>query len=134
MTRKTERLLMKTVGFWQICHGLFTIVYYSIINRNALTTQMYHQFGTANDIKALLIFINIFGTVMMGIGLFNLVAEKNYMKDNSINKIGIWLLVNAVFSYLIMDMISLVLGMSATVIYFAKNKSIRVSSLEKKSG
>lgn len=134
MTRKTERLLMKAVGFWQICHGLFTSVYYSIINRNALTTQMYYQFGTANDIKALLIFINIFGTVMMGIGLFNLVAEKNYMKDNSINKIGIWLLVNAVFSYLIMDMISLVLGMSATVIYFAKNKSIRVSSLEKKSG
>lgn len=133
MSRKIERNMLKIIGFWQIGHGVFTILYYSIINRTSLTTQFYNTFSTSHNITNIFIFINIFGTLMMGIGLFNLVVAKNYLKDNTINKISIWLLVNGIFSYLIMDFISLVLGMSTAIIYLAKNKSIKLLLNEKAS-
>lgn len=128
MSRNIERKLVYVVGSWQLVHGLFTILYYSIFQRNTVSTAIYYQFDGMLSAGTIFAVINTFGTLVMGIGLFNLVAARNYMKDNTISKkIGAWLILIGLFSYFIMDMPSLVLAMSAGILYLAKNKSIKVN-------
>lgn len=75
------------------------------------------------------LFVCGFGTLLIGLGLFNLIASQKYVKDDQvITSIGVVLLIQAFFSYMIFDVISLILGMSAAVILLAKNKSIRLNS------
>lgn len=128
MSRNIERKLVYVVGSWQLVHGLFTILYYSIFQRNTVSTAIYYQFDGMLSAGTIFAVINTFGTLVMGVGLFNLVVAKNYMKDNTISKkIGAWLILIGLFSYFIMDMPSLVLAMSAGILYLAKNKSIKVN-------
>ena len=133
MSRKKERTLIKIMGIWQIIDGLITIMFYGIYqeffaqnNSSSFSTQ-YHGmnalFGNA------FLFVCGFGTLLIGLGLFNLIASQKYVKDDQvITSIGVVLLIQAFFSYMIFDVISLILGMSAAVILLAKNKSIRLNS------
>ncbi|MBX8937679.1 MULTISPECIES: hypothetical protein [Enterococcus] len=133
MSRKKERTLIKIMGIWQIIDGLITIMFYGIYqeffaqnNSSSFSTQ-YHGmnalFGNA------FLFVCGFGTLLIGLGLFNLIASQKYIKDDQvITSIGVVLLIQAFFSYMIFDVISLILGMSAAVILLAKNKSIRLNS------
>lgn len=133
MSRKKERTLIKIMGIWQIIDGLITIMFYGIYqeffaqnNMSSFSTQ-YHGmnalFGNA------FLFVCGFGTLLIGLGLFNLIASQKYIKeDQVITSIGVVLLIQAFFSYMIFDVISLILGMSAAVILLAKNKSIRLNS------
>lgn len=133
MSRKKERTLIKIMGIWQIIDGLITIMFYGIYqeffaqnNSSSFSTQ-YHGmnalFGNA------FLFVCGFGTLLIGLGLFNLIASQKYVKDDqAITSIGVVLLIQAFFSYMIFDVISLILGMSAAVILLAKNKSIRLNS------
>lgn len=130
ISRKNERTLFRIVGIWQVIQGVFTILYYSIMNRMSTVSSLHHLLNSDYDTVLIMAIINIFGSLMIGLGIFNLVVSKNYMKDSSLTKTGYWILLNSIFSYLIFDIISLVFGMSALVIYFAKNKSIRQYSGE----
>lgn len=133
MSRKKERTLIKIMGIWQIIDGLITIMFYGIYqeffaqnNMSSFSTQ-YHGmnalFGNA------FLFVCGFGILLIGLGLFNLIASQKYIKDDQvITSIGVVLLIQAFFSYMIFDVISLILGMSAAVILLAKNKSIRLNS------
>lgn len=128
MSRKVERNLVAVMACWQMFHGLFTILYYSVFQRHAISTEVFHQFNGLISQGSIFVMINIFGTLMMGLGLFNLVMSKNYMKDGTVNKSGMWLIGMGLYSYFIMDVISLVLSMGAGVWYLAKNKSINLNS------
>jgi len=73
------------------------------------------------------IFICSFGILLIGLGMTNLMLGRRYIKDNQVHlKIGLFMLGQGLFSYFIMDIISLVLGMCAGVLILAKNKSIRL--------
>lgn len=125
ISRKNERTLFTIVGIWQLVQGAFTIIYYSIVNRLDTTTSLFNFLSNSHDTALLMTIINIFGSLLIGLGIINIVVVKNYMKDSSLTKTGYWIMANSVFSYLVFDIISLVFGMSACVIYFAKNKSIK---------
>lgn len=125
MSRKTERRLIKITGIWQIIHGIFTILYFSIFKNDETLISLSTVLDNQHDLQVVNRFIYLFGMVIVGMGIFNLVAERNYMKDNTISKISIWLIINGIVSYFAFDFISLALGMSAAVIYLAKNKAIR---------
>jgi len=125
ISRKSERILFKIVGVWQILQGVFTLIYYSILNKASTTTTLYAFLNNEHDAVLVMTIINIFGSLLIGLGIVNLVVVKNYMKDTSLTKTGYWILINSFFSYFIFDIISLVFGMSALVIYFAKNKTIK---------
>jgi hypothetical protein len=128
MSRKIERRLVVVMASWQMLHGLFTILYYSVFQRQAVSSTIAHQFNGTVPQASIFIVINIFGTLMIGLGMFNLVAAKNYMKDNTVNKIGYWLVGVGLFSYFVMDIVSLILAMGAGVWYLAKNKSIHLNN------
>jgi len=125
ISRKSERILFKIVGVWQILQGVFTLIYYSILNKASTATTLYAFLNNEHDAVLVMTIINIFGSLLIGLGIVNLVVVKNYMKDTSLTKTGYWILINSFFSYFIFDIISLVFGMSALVIYFAKNKTIK---------
>lgn len=131
MSRKLERKLIYITGIWQILDGLITILFYGMYQRNQFSSLAGLSFEQAKGIESIFgsifMFISIFGTLLMGLGMINLVTARNYMKDHvSSAKVGIWLLVVGIFSYFIMDIVSLVLTMTAAVLYLAKNKSIRM--------
>lgn len=132
MSRKKERLLIRIMGIWQIVGGLLTIIFYGFYQQQlasgtpegnlAQLTAITAQFGNV------FVFICTFGTLLIGLGIANLVVSKRYVKDNEVNiKIGVFLVIQALFSYLILDIVSLVLGMSAGVILLAKNKGIKIN-------
>jgi hypothetical protein len=130
MSRKTERILVRLLGCWQVIDGVITILLYSMYKRNQLSgvTNLSNEHAKAIDAAFgnIFIFIGMFGTLLIGCGLFNLVVAKRYIKDNQMNqKVGIWLIALSIFSYFSMDLLSVVLGMSAAVILLSKNKGIR---------
>lgn len=125
ISRRNERILFRIVGVWQLLQGLFTLLYYSIFNRAGTSSTVYAFLNSQHDTVLVMTIINIFGSLLIGLGIINLVVVRNYMKDTSLTRTGYWIMINSIFSYIIFDMISLVFGMSALVIYFAKNKSIR---------
>lgn len=133
MSRKKERTMIRIMGIWQIIDGLITILFYGIYqeffaqDHSSNFSTQYHGIDALFG-KAFL-FICAFGTLMIGLGLFNLIISRKYIKDDRvITSFGVVLLIQALFSYVILDVVSLVLGMSAAVILLAKNKSIRLNS------
>ncbi|WP_265457894.1 hypothetical protein [Enterococcus sp. HY326] len=124
MNRKIERRLVKITGIWQIIDGLITILVYGIYQQQVLTGGL----STIEHVGNMFFFICMFGTLLIGLGLFNLILSKRYMKDQETSKkIGCYLLVLGIFSYFIMDFVTMVLAMAAGVIFLARNKSIRIS-------
>lgn len=131
MSRKTERKLIKMMGIWQIIDGVITILYYGIYQQSIGAQHLDDVFAEVRMIGSvygnMLVFISMFGTLLILLGLLNLMLALRYVKDGQVHvKIGIFLMVEAFFSYFILDIISLILGMSAGVILLAKNKSISV--------
>lgn len=132
ISRKFERTLVYLLGTWQIIDGLITILFYGIPhqhelvdNSNILMGEIYTLEIYFGDIYN---FIIIFGLLLIGLGLINLILAKNYILNTNTNfKIGVWLIFIGIFSYFIMDIISVLLSISAGIIFLAKNKSLKAS-------
>ena len=131
MNRKLERNLVRIVGAWQIIDGLFTILLYGTLKK-VEGAKLVEDSGFAymkameSYVGSIYIFIGMFGALLIGLGLINLVCAKKYMIDDQAHvKVAVWLFVCGALSYTIMDIISLVLCMAAGILVLAKNKTIR---------
>lgn len=131
MTRKFERKIVNILGWWQIIDGLITIIFFSSSQKVSFmgsfdpSTGYGKALGSLSD--TIYIFIVIFGSLLIGLGLFNLVLAKKYMKDEHVEKkIGIYLLSQTIFSYFILDIPGVLLSALAGITFLAKNKSIRL--------
>ncbi|MHC5269840.1 hypothetical protein ACYSNO_11800 [Enterococcus sp. LJL98] len=127
MKRGIERKLILALGIWQIIDGLVTIFYYGLYKfgfqlqgsakENVLTDTMQSSLFTLTT---------TFGILLITLGIANFVVSQRYLKDNRVNKkTGYFLIIQALFSYVIFDLISVVISMSAAVILLSKNKSIK---------
>ncbi|MCE4047565.1 MULTISPECIES: hypothetical protein [Bacillaceae] len=131
MNRRLERNLVRIAGIWQIIDGLFTILVYGTLKKvegaNLIeNTSFAYMKALESVVGSIYIFIAIFGSILIGVGMFNLVCAKKYIKDDQVHvKVAVWFLVCGAMSYIIMDIISVVLYMSAGMILLAKNKSIK---------
>lgn len=131
MNRRLERNLVRIAGIWQIIDGLFTILVYGTLKKvegaNLIeNTSFAYMKALESVVGSIYIFIAIFGSILIGVGMFNLVRAKKYIKDDQVHvKVAVWFLVCGAMSYIIMDIISVVLYMSAGMILLAKNKSIK---------
>lgn len=124
-----ERKLVVITGIWQIIHGLISVIYFGVIKRADILAEVYAKYGEQISLGNVTSMIYLFGLIMVILGIINLVVSNNYMGDNTINKAGYWLIFVAIVSLFSSDFISLILSVSATVLYFAKNKAIK--TLEK---
>lgn len=127
--RKIERYLVNIVGVWQILDGLITIAIYGLYRRSQFAGIENLSFNQAKGLESIFgsvyMFINLFGVMLLAMGILNLVIARNYMKDNTIDKrVGAWLVFNGIFSYFIMDLVSVVLLLTGSLVYMAKNKAI----------
>ncbi len=130
MNRKWERTLIRILGIWQIIDGLITILVYGTYKK--FQSAVLIQQAAPEKLKAiesisgsLYMVICIFGILLIGFGLFHSVCAKKYVKDDEVQmKMAIWFLACGLFSYFVMDLLSLVLCMSISILLFAKNKSI----------
>lgn len=127
MSRSVERKLIMIMGVWQIIEGLITIFYYGLYKYG---WNLGNQSSVDNISKAihsnLFTVTTTFGILLISLGLINFLISHRYLKDNQIHKkIGIYLIIQVVFSYIVFDLISVVLGVSAAVILLSKNKSVK---------
>lgn len=129
MTRQLEKRLTLALGIWQIIDGLITILYYGVYKLGPLSGKL----GQAPEESAIAVvnssmftLVCTFGSLLIGLGLMNLVMAKRYLKNEATTKkIGLFLLGQGLFSYFILDIPSMVLSITCGVIYFAKNKAIK---------
>ncbi|MGX7078286.1 hypothetical protein [Globicatella sanguinis] len=121
MKRDFERRLINILSIWQILDGLFTCGYYGIyITVKSLMKSKVLIPGYT------LISITL-GGILIGFGLLNLYLNQKKVKDNMLIGNSIWLLIfQAIISYLILDIISLILLVTIIVILLAKNKAIKI--------
>lgn len=137
MSRRLERNLVRIVGVWQIIDGLITILVYGTLKKvggaNLIeNTSFAYMKAMESIVGSIYIFIGIFGAALIGLGMFNLVCAKKYIKDDQVHvKVALWLLICGAFSYIIMDIVSVILCMSAGLIILAKNKSIKQLTIKR---
>lgn len=125
-----ERKLVIALGIWQILDGVITIIFYGLFKRHQFSQISDLTYQNAKELDSLFsstfIIISIFGTLLIGLGLFNLVVAKRYLKNQAVSlKWIMWLLTVAVFSLFVMDIVSLVLASSSVVSLFAKRSAIK---------
>lgn len=123
MKRDFERKLLYILSIWQIIDGIITCGYYGIFI--SLTNTM----NKKTLIPGYTIVTIGLGGFLIILGLMNSFVLKNQIKDNQVLDSYVWLLiVESIISYLIMDIIGLILLISIIVIALAKNKAIKVSN------
>ncbi|HWJ78731.1 MAG TPA: hypothetical protein VNR61_11715 [Niallia sp.] len=131
MNRKLERNLVRIAGIWQIIDGLITILIYGTYKKVEgasliENTSFVYMKAIESVVGSIYIFIGIFGAILIALGMFNLVCAHKYIKDNQVHvKVAIWFIICGLISYVIMDIFSVILCISAGVIILAKNKSIK---------
>jgi len=119
MSRKQEQLLITVMGIWQIIDGMLTIIYYGIFQRGngmlGLSPAVYPN--------GYMMVITGFGTLLITLGIINLLLSRRYIKDDQVYwKIGFFLLFESVLSFIVLDLISAVLGLTAAILLMAKTK------------
>lgn len=127
MSRNLERKLIMILGTWQILDGLITIFYYGLYKYGWKVSDLSSSSDVSEVIYSNLFTVTTtFGILLISLGLVNILISHKYLKDNQISqKIGIFLIIQAIFAYMIFDIISVVLGISAAIILLSKNKSIK---------
>ncbi len=119
MYRTFERILMYIIGIWQIIDALITIIVFGLIQ---------NKFGLSEGVSGSFVVTSAIGTLLLGLGSANIVCAKRLVKDNEENnKVGLFLLAQGMLSFLIWDLISLVLSITAGIILLSKNKGIRIN-------
>lgn len=130
MKSSMERRVVSLLGIWQLVDGVITIIFYGLFKRYQFSQLSELSYQNAKALDSLFgstfIFISLFGTLLIGLGLFHLVLAKRYMKEDTTSKKWlVWLSVVSLFSLLVMDIISLILAVISLVLLVAKRQAIK---------
>ncbi|MGX7133059.1 hypothetical protein [Enterococcus songbeiensis] len=129
MNRKVERRMMTVMGIWQIIDGLMTILYFGFYKLAPLSGKMgVHASDQAVQSfnSSMFTLTCTFGSLLIGLGIFNLIIAKRYLKNGQLaKKFGFFFLGQGLFSYFILDIPSVILGIAAGVVYFAKTRALK---------
>ena len=132
MNRKFERRLVLIAGIWQVAMGFLTIFVYAPRHRREGLDLIYEaaplplvEAEAINSLfSSLYMFIVTFGMLFVVLGLINIFLSTK-IKDNKVEKkIPLFLLICGVGVYFLMDFISTIMLVSASILMLAKNKSI----------
>jgi uncharacterized membrane protein HdeD (DUF308 family) len=133
MTRKMERRISVAMGIWQILDGLVTIIYFGFYILAPLSGKLgVGEVDQANRTinSSMFTLTCTFGALLIGLGILNLVSAKRYLKDvTTEKKFGLFLLGQGLFSYFVLDIPSMLMGICGGVVYFAKNKAVKQSKI-----
>lgn len=130
VNRNLEKKMIIGLSAWEICIGIITVFIYApyVKNNGFVITQ-----GSSMDVvSAELLSQNLF-IVSFTIGMFSLVLGcinfylSKVIKHNVTEKrIPIWFLICAVISFFMMDVVSVGMLITTSIIILAKNKAIKV--------
>lgn len=132
MSRKLERRLVLALGVWQIIDGLITIIFFGYQvsatgkqDRLSVDGQAVHAIESI--FGSLFTFTVMFGIGLLGLGIINLYLSHSFLKDQQISyKIPIYLLAMALLAYMCMDVVTVVLAISASILTLSKNKALKM--------
>lgn len=131
MSRTLEKKLTFWCGIWQMVDGIITIIGYGtyikiIGSRNGNILNYANARALSSVFGSMYIFLVIFGTILIGLGLLNLYFSKTYLENNKITYVvPICLLIEAILAYFCMDLITTILMGIAGIVALSKNKAIK---------
>jgi hypothetical protein len=134
MNRKFERRIVFIAGIWQIVMGIMTIFIYAPIYRREGLDMIYSSMplplveaeAIGSLFGSIYMFIVMFGLFFILLGIVSIFLTRMIL-DNSIEKkIPLYFLICGIVCYLLMDIISTILLISASIMMLAKNKSIGI--------
>lgn len=140
MNRKFERRLVLIAGVWQVIMGFLTIFVYATHHRrqgldmiyDAMPLPLIEAEAMNSLFGSIYMFIVTFGTLFVVLGVINLILQTK-IKDNKVEKKKpLFFLICGIGTYFLMDLLSTILLVSASILMLAKNKSIERLSHEKK--
>ena len=128
MNRKLERRLVMVGSIWQIFSGLLTIFVYASYIKNEGLNSSYNTLAKLEAAQSifgsLYMFSVTFGMLFVILGILNFVLAKTLKDDQAEVKKPIWFILLGFASYLVMDLLSSLMFLSAGILALAKNKSI----------
>lgn len=128
MNRKLERRLVMAGSVWQIVSGLLTIFVFATYIKNEGLNSNYDTFAKLEAAQSIFgsmyMFSVSFGLLFVILGIVNMVMAKSLKDDQTEVKKPIWFILVGIASYLLMDLLSSLLFLSAGVLALAKNKPI----------
>jgi|SRR5690625_308400 len=132
MTRKTERTMLFIGSIWNLITSLLTMFsYHTWFNREGAQQLESIDIGTLilgthliDNISKVILTFGLFVFVGSIINFF--IAIK--LKDNMIQpKVMIWIASWGIIQLVSMDILGFIIYMIAFVIYFAKNKAVKIA-------
>lgn len=131
MSRKLERTLLMIGSGWNIITSLITIFGYSTWFRNAGMGKIQANGKNMQFNSRLLdnvtLVIMVFGLLILAGALFNFYVARHVQDGVIQKKVMIWIAVWGILNLLSSDPIGFGIYLIAFVMYFSRNKSIRLT-------
>lgn len=129
MSRKFERVAVFIVGIWQIIVGFITIYLYANRYKQSSLTEMEFSIVQEKAIQSfesnLYIFTVSLGLLYVLMGVINIYLSRKIIDQSVQRKIPFILIIMGIVSYLLMDIVSGILCLSAGVLALSKNKLMK---------
>lgn len=130
MKRKAEKYLLLGGAFWNLIAATVTILGYSRWFRNeGMTTFQLNgktDYMNASLLDSLVHVVMIYGLFVLVMGIINLYVARLLGNQLTDKKVTIWLIFCTVVSFLSFDVIGIFFYLATLVIYFARNKALKM--------
>lgn len=130
MKRTTERRVLYLAAIWNILTAMFTIIGYSTWFKHEGVTRLQanNQYSYLNSsmLDSVTSVIMLFGLFMLVIGVINIFVARTMQNDFINTKVMVWLSICTLIQFLSFDILGIFLYLVATILYFARNKAIKL--------
>lgn len=131
MKRKAEKYLLIAGATWNIVAAILTILGYSRwFQKEGLAAFQVNGNATymnSSLLDSLVQVVMIYGLFVLVMGMINLYVARLLGTQLVDKKVTIWLVFCTVVSFLSFDVISIFFYLATLVIYFARNKALKMS-------
>lgn len=127
MNRKMERVVIRVGGIWNIINGALTLFLVSPWVKSGLFENLSGQTRGLNYLSENLnTFVTTYCLLYIFLGVLNLYLSTRIEDETAPRAIPIWFFLFGLVSFMMVDIISAVTYIVASVISLSKNKAVRV--------
>ncbi len=127
MNRKTERIIIRIGGIWNIVNGALTLFLVSPWVKSGLFENLNAQTRGLNYLSENLnSFVTTYCLLYIFLGVLNIYLSTRMEDESAFRAIPCWFFLLGLASFMMVDVISAVAYIVASVMSLAKNKAVKM--------
>lgn len=127
MNRKSERIIIRIGGIWNILNGALTLFLVSPWVKSGLFENLNGQTKGLNYLSENLnTFVTTYCLLYIFLGVLNVYLSTRLEDESAPRAIPVWFFILGLASFMMVDVISAVTYIVASVMSLAKNKAVRL--------